>query len=183
MEGVSEKDAREAMRAGGGAKLPILTKFATALCPGEDAMKAAELRDLGVDELGAKERISPISCSGCVSRNRWDSSKHRTSCARSVAIWLVSDGDAAEGALVMAENWKRSASSSATRCRRASWLPSNGCAHGLYGEDRRPRRSSWCTTRRTPRRSADTVAITETRPMSRRKALALARVVRKSAEV
>jgi large subunit ribosomal protein L16 len=41
MEGVSEKDAREAMKL---------------LRAGEDAMKAGELRELGVDELGAKER-------------------------------------------------------------------------------------------------------------------------------
>ncbi len=55
MEGVTEKDAREAMRLAA-AKLPILTKFATRFAHGEDAMKAAELRDLGADELGAKER-------------------------------------------------------------------------------------------------------------------------------
>ena len=55
MEGVSEKDAREAMKLAA-AKLPILTKFATPLRAGEDAMKAAELRDLGADELGVKER-------------------------------------------------------------------------------------------------------------------------------
>ena len=55
MEGVTEIEARKAMRLAA-AKLPILTKFATPLRPGEDAMKAAELRDLGADELGTRER-------------------------------------------------------------------------------------------------------------------------------
>ena len=55
MEGIPEKEAREAMKLAA-AKLPIMTKFATPVRAGEDAMKAAELRDLGVDELGVKER-------------------------------------------------------------------------------------------------------------------------------
>ena len=55
MEGVSEKDAREAMRLAA-AKLPIHDQVRDPLRAGEDAMKAAELRDLGADELGAKER-------------------------------------------------------------------------------------------------------------------------------
>ncbi len=55
MEGVSEKDAREAMKLAA-AKLPILTKFATRFCAGENPMKAAELRALGADELNAKVR-------------------------------------------------------------------------------------------------------------------------------
>ena len=55
MEGVSETDAREAMKLAA-AKLPILTKFATRFAQEKMSMKAAELRDLGADELGAKER-------------------------------------------------------------------------------------------------------------------------------
>ena len=55
MEGVTEKDAREAMRLAA-AKLPIHDQVRDPLRAGEDAMKAAELRDLGADELGAKER-------------------------------------------------------------------------------------------------------------------------------
>ena len=55
MEGVSEKDAREAMKLAA-AKLPILTKFATRFSQERDAMKAAELRALGADELDAKVR-------------------------------------------------------------------------------------------------------------------------------
>ena len=55
MEGVSEKDAREAMRLAA-AKLPIHHPVRDPLRAGEDAMKAAELRDLGADELGVKER-------------------------------------------------------------------------------------------------------------------------------
>ena len=54
---------------------------------GEDAMKAAELRDLGADELGVQRaRARPISCSGCGSRSRWGSSRRRRRCARCAAI-------------------------------------------------------------------------------------------------
>ena len=38
-------------------------------------MKAAEFRDLGVDELRQREKDSTISCSGCGSRSRWGSSR------------------------------------------------------------------------------------------------------------
>src|ERR1700749_3121592 len=68
MEGVTEKDAREAMRLAAG-ELPIIHQFAARggeaadhdkvrapLRAGEDAMKAAELRDLAAEELGTKER-------------------------------------------------------------------------------------------------------------------------------
>ena len=55
MEGVTETDAREAMQLAA-AKLPIHDQVRDPVRAGEDAMKAAELRDLGADELGAKER-------------------------------------------------------------------------------------------------------------------------------
>ena len=55
MEGVTEREAREAL-ALAASKLPILTKFANPLCPGEDAVKAAELRNLSGDELGTRVR-------------------------------------------------------------------------------------------------------------------------------
>ena len=52
MEGVTEKDAREGDAAGGG-EAADPDQVRDPLRPGEDAMKAAELRDLGADELGA----------------------------------------------------------------------------------------------------------------------------------
>ena len=55
MEGVSEKDGARGDAAGGG-EAADPDQVRDALRAGEDAMKAAELRDLGADELGAKER-------------------------------------------------------------------------------------------------------------------------------
>ena len=54
MEGVTETEAREAMQLAA-AKLPILTQVRDALRAGEGVMKAAELRDLGADELQQRE--------------------------------------------------------------------------------------------------------------------------------
>ena len=55
MEGVSGNRSTRSVEAGGGeAADPDQVRHP--LCAGEDAMKAAELRDLGADELGAKER-------------------------------------------------------------------------------------------------------------------------------
>jgi len=55
--------------------------------------------------------------------------------------------------------------------------------HGLYGKTERLTSKYMVHDEENAAKIGDTVAITETRPMSRRKRWALARVVRKSAEV
>ena len=55
--------------------------------------------------------------------------------------------------------------------------------HGLYGKTERRTSKFMCHDEQNEARPGDTVAIVETRPQSRRKRWALARVVRKSAEV
>ena len=55
MEGVSEVDARQAMRLAA-AKLPIKTRFATRFAEEKASMKVTEFRDLGVDELRQREK-------------------------------------------------------------------------------------------------------------------------------
>ena len=55
MEGVTEAEARRAMQLAA-AKLPIKTRFATRFGAGEGVMKVAEIRELGVDELRAREK-------------------------------------------------------------------------------------------------------------------------------
>ena len=56
MEGVTQAEAREAFRLAA-SKLPILTKFAHAVCRGEGVMiDVAELRDLTVDDLETRAR-------------------------------------------------------------------------------------------------------------------------------
>ncbi|MCC7415963.1 MAG: 30S ribosomal protein S17 [Acidobacteria bacterium] len=55
--------------------------------------------------------------------------------------------------------------------------------HGLYGKTERRTSKFMVHDEENAARIGDTVAITETRPMSRRKRWALARIVRRSAEV
>ena len=55
--------------------------------------------------------------------------------------------------------------------------------HGLYGKAERRTSNFMVHDEENAAQIGDTVAITETRPMSRRKRWALTRVVRKSAEV
>jgi small subunit ribosomal protein S17 len=55
--------------------------------------------------------------------------------------------------------------------------------HGLYGKTERRTSKFMVHDEENAAKIGDTVAITETRPMSRRKRWALARVVRKAAEV
>ena len=55
--------------------------------------------------------------------------------------------------------------------------------HGLYGKTMRKTSTFMVHDEAGAARVGDTVAIVETRPMSRRKRWALARVVRKAAEV
>jgi small subunit ribosomal protein S17 len=55
--------------------------------------------------------------------------------------------------------------------------------HGLYGKTERRTSKFMVHDETNEARPGDTVAITETRPMSRRKRWALARIVRKTAEV
>ena len=55
--------------------------------------------------------------------------------------------------------------------------------HGLYGKTERRTSKFMVHDEENAANIGDTVAITETRPMSRRKRWALTRVVRKSAEV
>ena len=86
MEGVTREGRARGDEAGGG-EAADPHQVRDPLRAGEDAMKAAELRDLGADELGAQgARARPISCSGCASRSRWGSSKRPTRCARCAAI-------------------------------------------------------------------------------------------------
>ena len=153
-------------------------------------MKASELRDLGVDELGARER----DLTDQIFRMRIQKSMGqlevpnkivavRRDLAR-VKTVLQAETAARLGIRVWLTRVKSSASSSATRCRRASSSPSSGrCGTGSTARPSGARRSSWCTTRRTRPRIGDTVEIVETRPMSRRKRWALKRVVRQAAEV
>ncbi len=85
MEGVTREGCARGDAAGGG-EAADHDQVRDALRAGEDAMKAAELRDLAPTNSAPRSAISPTSCSGCESRNRWDSSKRRTRCARSAAI-------------------------------------------------------------------------------------------------
>jgi small subunit ribosomal protein S17 len=55
--------------------------------------------------------------------------------------------------------------------------------HGLYGKTERRTSKFMVHDEENAAKIGDTVAITETRPLSRRKRWALARVVRKAAEV
>ena len=55
--------------------------------------------------------------------------------------------------------------------------------HGLYGKTERRTSKFMVHDEKNEAKPGDMVAITETRPMSRRKRWALARVVRKTAEV
>ncbi|MBZ5559144.1 MAG: 30S ribosomal protein S17 [Acidobacteriia bacterium] len=55
--------------------------------------------------------------------------------------------------------------------------------HGLYGKAERRTSKFMVHDEENAAKVGDTVAITETRPLSRRKRWALARVVRKAAEV
>jgi small subunit ribosomal protein S17 len=55
--------------------------------------------------------------------------------------------------------------------------------HGLYGKTERRTSKFMVHDEENTAKVGDTVAITETRPLSRRKRWALARVVRKAAEV
>jgi small subunit ribosomal protein S17 len=55
--------------------------------------------------------------------------------------------------------------------------------HGLYGKAERRTSKFMVHDEENAAKIGDTVAITETRPLSRRKRWALARVVRKAAEV
>ena len=55
--------------------------------------------------------------------------------------------------------------------------------HGLYGKTERRTSKFMVHDEQNEAKTGDTVAIVETRPMSRRKRWALMRVVRKSAEV
>ena len=55
--------------------------------------------------------------------------------------------------------------------------------HGLYGKTERRTSKFMVHDEQNEAKTGDTVAIVETRPMSRRKRWALTRVVRKSAEV
>ena len=55
--------------------------------------------------------------------------------------------------------------------------------HGLYGKTERRTSKFMVHDEKNEAKTGDTVAIIETRPMSRRKRWALTRVVRKSAEV
>jgi small subunit ribosomal protein S17 len=55
--------------------------------------------------------------------------------------------------------------------------------HGLYGKTERRTSKFMVHDEENAAKVGDTVAITETRPLSRRKRWALARVVRKAAEV
>ena len=72
------------------------------------------------------------------------------------------------------ESPKKSASSSATRCRRASSSPSSGrCATGSTARPSGGRRSSWSHDEENDAKIGDIVEIVETRPLSRRKRWAL----------
>ena len=55
--------------------------------------------------------------------------------------------------------------------------------HGLYGKTERRTSKFMVHDEKNEAKTGDTVAIVETRPMSRRKRWALERIVRKSAEV
>ena len=55
--------------------------------------------------------------------------------------------------------------------------------HGLYGKTERRTSKFMVHDERSEAKPGDTVAIVETRPMSRRKRWALARIVRRRAEV
>ena len=87
MEGVSEKDAREAMKLAA-AKLPILTQVRDPVRAGEDAMKAAELRDLGADELGVEGARSDRSAVPDADSEVDGAARGaRQDCARCAATW------------------------------------------------------------------------------------------------
>ena len=122
-------------------------------------MKAAELRDLGADELGAKER----DLTDQLFRMRIQKSmgqleapdKMRTVRRDLARVKTVLQTEESRVRSSWLRNQKKSASSSATRCRRASSSPSSGrCGTGSTARPSGGRRSSWCTTRRTRRRSA-----------------------------
>ena len=78
-DGRRERDGRARGDAAGGGEAADQDQVRDPLRAGEDAMKAAELRDLGADELRQRGNATwTTSCSGCASRSRWGSSRRRT---------------------------------------------------------------------------------------------------------
>src|SRR5262245_48769615 len=86
MEGISEKDAREAMKLAA-AKLPILTRFATRFAQEKMLWRPRNCAISATTSSASRNAISPISCSACVSRSRWGSSRTPTSCAPYDGTW------------------------------------------------------------------------------------------------
>jgi large subunit ribosomal protein L16 len=86
MEGISEKDAREAMKLAA-AKLPILTRFATRFAQEKMLCRPRSCAVSAMTSSASRNAISPISCSACAFRSRWGSSKTPTSCARYDGTW------------------------------------------------------------------------------------------------
>ena len=146
-------------------------------------MKAAELRDLGVDELrraGARARRSAVPA--CGSRSRWGSSRRRTRCA-------TVRRDLARVKTVLRQ--KRAGSSAwLTKSEKVGVVVSNKMQksvvvavewqvrHGLYGKTERRTSKFMVHDEKNEAKVGDTVAIVETRPLSRRKRWALTRIVR-----
>ena len=125
-------------------------------------MKAAELRDLGADELGAKERdltdqlfrmriqksMGQLEAPDKMRTVRRDLARVKTVLRQKADRRKADYGS---------ESLKKSASSSATRCRRASSSPSSGrCGTASTARPSGGRRSSWCTTRTNDAKIGDT---------------------------
>ena len=85
-DGRRQREGRARSDAAGGREAADGHEVRDALRAGEDAMKAAELREPRRRRTGrAGARSRRISCSGCGSRSRWVSSRRRNKCRRCAA--------------------------------------------------------------------------------------------------
>ena len=85
-DGRREREGRARGDEAGGGEAADPDQVRDPLRAGEDAMKAAELRDLGADELGAKERELTDQLFRMRIQKSMGSSRRRTRCVRCAAI-------------------------------------------------------------------------------------------------